>query len=160
METIKDLYENTELTIEAIANKVSMHKWKVFAFIAEEYTEEYRKKRKRLCYRNSSIGNKNPSYGKRGKDSKKFIGDISDGKGYILNLKPSWYTGRKGSKHVFKHTLVMCEALGLSELPKGYCVHHIDGNKTNNLLINLALMTVQAHSRLHQLERATTSRKA
>ena len=65
--------------------------------------------------------------------------------------KPEWYTGRKGSDYVFLHTVVMCEHLGLTELPKGYVVHHIDGNKKNNTIDNLALMTVSGHSKLHLL---------
>jgi len=159
MDKIKDLYENTEYTIQEIADMLGVAFWKVGGYLHKNYPIEHRLARKSICYRNSKLGNKNPSHGKNGKDSKKFIGDISDGKGYILNLKPDWYTGRKGCKHVFKHSIVMCESMFMSEIPQGFCIHHIDGNKTNNNINNLALMTLGAHSRLHQLERATTSRK-
>ena len=30
-------------------------------------------------------------------------GIVADGKGYLMILKPSWYTGRKGCKHIFYH---------------------------------------------------------
>lgn len=84
-------------------------------------------------------------------DSQKYGDVVEDGNGYLMCLKPDWYTGRKNAKYVFLHTLVMCEALGLTELPKGFCVHHIDFNRYNNDISNLALMTVSAHSKLHSL---------
>lgn len=115
--------------------------------------------RKSVCYSRSKLGDKNPMTGKTGDAHHCYVGDVSDGKGYHMVLKPDWYTGRQGSKHVFKHQVVMCAALGLTELPAGYVVHHVDGNKQNNDLNNLALMTQGAHTRLHQRERATTIRK-
>jgi len=36
-------------------------------------------------------------------------------------------------------------------LKRGECVHHIDENKLNNDLSNLALMTVSAHAKLHRI---------
>ncbi len=46
----------------------------------------------------------------------------------------------------------MCEKLGWTELPKGYEVHHKDGNKLNNSLDNLVVLTKSEHSRIHSLE--------
>lgn len=37
------------------------------------------------------------------------------------------------------------------KLFKDECVHHIDGNKTNNLENNLCLMTISGHMRLHRI---------
>jgi len=34
-------------------------------------------------------------------------------------------------------------------VPKGYIIHHIDGNKTNNAISNLMLMTPEEHTRHH-----------
>lgn len=79
--------------------------------------------------------------------------DVVDGKGYVIIPKPEWYVGRKNSKYVYLHSVVMCESLGITEIPKGFCVHHIDGNKTNNDISNLCLLTVEAHSKLHQIQR-------
>ena len=35
------------------------------------------------------------------------------------------------------------------EIPKGFIVHHKDGNKTNNCILNLQLMSLSEHMRLH-----------
>ena len=45
-------------------------------------------------------------------------------------------------------------------IPKGYHVHHIDGDKTNNDLSNLSIMTNTGHQRLHgqELKRKEKSR--
>ena len=79
--------------------------------------------------------------------------DVVDGKGYVIIPKPIWYSGRKNSKYVYLHSVVMCESLGITEIPKGFCVHHIDGNKTNNDISNLCLLTVEAYSKLCQIQR-------
>ena len=153
---VKNLYETTEITLQEIADKVGSKLHQVWKLIASEYSVEFRAARKTNCYRNSKLGNKNPMAGKVGENHHGFVGDVSDGKGYMMRLKPEWYTGRKGCKHVFVHHVVMCEALGLTEIPRGWCVHHIDGDKVNNNPNNLAFLTIAAHTRLHQLERATT----
>lgn len=38
------------------------------------------------------------------------------------------------------------------DVPKGYCVHHIDGNKLNDRLDNLMLITKQEHRSHHNSE--------
>lgn len=160
MEKLRDLFENTELTIEQISKEIGWSMYTTWQWIAQNYSKEVRKERKKRCYSNSKLGHLNPMFGKTEEYHHNYIGDVSDGNGYLMRIKPHWYTGRKGSKHVFVHQLVMCEALGITEIPKGFCVHHVDENKQNNDISNLALMTTVAHMRLHQLERATTSRKA
>lgn len=49
---------------------------------------------------------------------------------------------------VREHILVMSEHLG-RPLEEGEVVHHIDGDKTNNDLQNLQLMSVDEHNALH-----------
>ena len=39
-------------------------------------------------------------------------------------------------------------------IPKGCQIHHIDGNKANNDISNLAIMTATGHQRLHGQEQA------
>lgn len=114
------------------------------------FTVDENKQRKSKMYTLSKLGSKNHMYGKVANNAKENVGD---GYGYIIEWKPNWYTGRKGSRYVFKHHLVMCKALGITEIPKGFNVHHVDGNKSNNNLNNLALLTVAGHAILHNQER-------
>ena len=152
MEKLKELFETTELTNDQIGEIVGLSRRQIGKVLSKLYTKEQRSLRKRACYRNSKLGDKNPMSGKTGEKHHMYIGEVGDGYGYTQQLKPEWYTGRKGSKHVFTHHIVVCEALGLTCIPKGYVVHHIDHNRSNNNLNNLALMSMAAHTRLHQLE--------
>ena len=159
---IKELYEDISedmLTLQGIADEVGTTYTYVWAYVEANYTKEIRDARKKLNYRFSKLGEKNPMLGKSGSLHHNFVGEVSDGKGYLMILRPDWYTGRQGCKHVFVHHVVMCILLGITEIPAGFSVHHIDGDPTNNDACNLALMTMAAHTRLHQLERATTRRK-
>lgn len=148
---IKTLYEKTDLTQKEIALKLGIHWKKVYKFIKENYTPKYRTKRKSRCYRQSKLGDKNPMKGQCGVSHPRFIGEVSDNKGYLMVLKPDWYTGRKRSKYVFSHHIVVCLALKITEIPKGWCVHHCDGNPYNNDFNNLILVTMKDHARIHSL---------
>lgn len=55
-------------------------------------------------------------------------------------------------KRKFEHQLVMENYIG-RELRSDEVVHHIDGDKQNNNINNLALMDRAAHARLHSIER-------
>lgn len=157
---IKSLYENTELTMQDIASQLGLSYKVVFNYVKDNYSSAYRRNRKAKTYRNSKLGNKNPMRGKFREAHPRYIGVVSDNKGYLMALKPEWYTGRKKSKHVFVHHLVMCEHLGITEIPRGYCVHHCDFNPHNNDIGNLVLLTVGEHSALHAaLAGATTISK-
>lgn len=48
-----------------------------------------------------------------------------------------------------EHTVLVEENIG-RRLNKDECVHHIDGDKTNNALSNLQLMSFADHARLHR----------
>lgn len=158
---IKYLYENTELTIQQIANKLNSTYKRVYTYIKKNYSSEYRKTRKSSCYRNSELGVKNPMLGKTKEQHPNFKGVVSDGKGYLMVNKPTWYTGRKGCKHIFQHHEVVCINLGISEIPRGWQVHHCDKNPLNNSFDNLVLLTMKDHMVLHNrvLTGATTISK-
>jgi hypothetical protein len=53
---------------------------------------------------------------------------------------------------VSEHCREMCIALGIFTIPKGFIIHHLDENKLNNDIHNLALMSITAHNRLHSHE--------
>ena len=131
---IKTLYENTDLTNQQIADTLGISWQRVYKYICRHYTKEFRVKRKSNSYRISKLGNKNPMYGKKGE-----YNPVSDKKGYLMVLKPDWYTGRKNSRHIFEHHYVVCKSLGISEIPRGWCVHHCNRCKTDNRIDNLIL---------------------
>lgn len=144
------VYENTLEPVQKIMAKfnVAVDHHKAFnALLIQKFGREFFEKRKSACYSASKKGSKNPYYKKSTPVAK--YEPVSDGQGYLMVLKPDWYTGRKGSNYVFQHSVVICEALSLTEIPKGFVVHHLDEDKTNNDLNNLSLMTNGAHARLH-----------
>lgn len=154
---VRKYFLTTHLPVDTIAQELGTQGATIVEVFRNEFTPEEIRDRKSMVYAASKLGDKNPSFGKFGEDSLKYGGEpVADGNGYLMVLKPDWYTGRKGSRYIFQHTLVMCEAIGLTELPRGFVVHHIDRDRANNDPSNLALMTMAAHSKLHALERATT----
>lgn len=104
---------------------------------AEEYAAE-----KALRYSRSKMAEKNPMSGKSGSQHHNHIGDIEDGHGYMMR--------KVGGRYEQVHRLVMAEALGLPILPRKLHVHHIDEDKKNNSLDNLALVTPVGHRTLHR----------
>lgn len=159
MDSIKKLIEGTDLTLEQIAKQLGLSYKRVYN-VWRTYPKAYRTNRKALNYQRSKLGVNNPMTGKTGEQHPNYKGVVGDNKGYLMVLKPKWYTGRKSSKHVFQHSVVVCEYLGLTEIPKGWCVHHCDMNPHNNNFDNLVLLTISDHQRLHQsLAGATTISK-
>lgn len=77
---------------------------------------------------------------------------VEDGNGFMMCEKPEWYTGRAKSKHVYYHNVVMCASIGLTEIPKGFVVRHLDGDKRNNSISNLVLMSISADPKLASIE--------
>jgi len=157
---IKYYYEETSMSLQTIADKLNIGLNKVWKYTKRNYSKEFRKARKVKNYSASKQGNKNPMFGKVGEEHHNFVGIVGDNKGYFMQLKPAWYTGRKHSKHVFVHHIVVCKHLGLTEIPKGWNVHHCDHNPENNSFDNLVLLLMSDHQRLHRaLKGATTISK-
>jgi hypothetical protein len=157
---IKYYYEETSMTMQQIAAKLNISLNKVWKYTKKNYSSDYRKSRKVKNYSSSKTGLQNPMFGKIALAHHNFVGIVGDNKGYWMQLKPVWYTGRKHSKHVFVHHVVVCESLGITEIPKGWAVHHCDFNPENNNFSNLVLMKMGDHTKLHQsLKGATTISK-
>lgn len=151
---VVNLFTCTHLPIKALCKEVHLEYYAVLHILESHFTEEEINKRKSKVYRNSKLADKNPMYGNHGSATNNWKGEmISDGQGYLITKKPEWYTGRVKSDYVFYHSVIMCEALGVTEIPKGFVVHHIDHNPLNNELSNLALMPMGAHAKLHAMEK-------
>lgn len=67
--------------------------------------------------------------------------------GYLVSYKPSSQSADKRGR-IYEHRLVMEECLGRPLNPTEI-IHHIDENKTNNSLSNLAILSRRDHTRLH-----------
>lgn len=147
-----NLFKHTNTTLQDIRIQTKLEHYIVTHILENNFTQQEIDERKAKLYRQSKVGNKNKMFGKTKESHPNYKGVVEDGKGYLMVLKPEWYTGRVGCKHVYQHHVVICEQLNLTEIPKGYCVHHIDGNKKNNDISNLSLMTLSGHTKLHQIQ--------
>lgn len=76
------------------------------------------------------------------------------------SVKPSGYIEytRGPNKGRAVHVVAMEKTIG-RRLRHGECVHHIDGNRANNDIHNLALVTTAGHARLHRREEALAGKR-
>src|SRR5690554_1665051 len=101
--------------------------------------------RKKTMY----AGEKNPNYGNRGELNPIYKGGFISNYGYRRLRMPDHPNADK-SGYIFEHRLVMSQHLG-RPLRSDEHVHHKDGNKLNNDISNLEIITLEEHSRLHAL---------
>jgi hypothetical protein len=94
-------------------------------------------------------GKAHPNFGKRGKLHNQWKGGkIVDQFGYIKLYKPG-FPGASSSGYILEHRFKIIKKLKRN-LRKNEIIHHIDGNKQNNKLSNLLLLTKSKHISLHQ----------
>lgn len=146
---IVTLYETTMISKRDLCKQFKLQDYILQSVLDEFFSKEYQDKRKSKMYSLSKLGDKNPMTGKVGDLHHGYKGIIDDGNGYSMCLKPDWYTGRTNSSYVFYHHIVFCQSIGITEIPKGFVIHHIDLNKKNNDISNLCMMSISAHGRIH-----------
>ena len=146
-----DMYLSSDKpTLREVAKTLSVTFHTAQEMVRRGVSEERLKEEQALRYSRSKSGLKNPMRGKTGTQHPNHKGRLfCDPNGYVLVLKPDWYTGRLQSKHVYEHQVIMARMLGLTEVPGNMVVHHIDEDRTNNSPDNLALVTPEAHRLLH-----------
>lgn len=152
---LRRLIETTQLTYEELADQIQSTYKVIWRFVTQNYSKEYRLARKSENYRQSKLGGNNPQFGLS------YVEDMSYPKyrgasGYVVIKKPEWYTARKTKNNAYEHVIIMCQLLGLTQIPAGFVVHHLDRDRANNKPDNLTLLTLEAHARLHAIERAET----
>jgi ribosomal silencing factor RsfS len=135
VQTIMQMYNRDYYTIKKI-------------WLTEYHEGQFKARTSRLC-RIHKIGDKNPMYGKAGMQHHNAKEENTTSGGYIEVFAPNWYTGAQDTGKVLQHILVYCEHNGLSCLPAGLVVHHLDENKQNNHPDNLVLLSIPDHRRIH-----------
>lgn len=75
-------------------------------------------------------------------------GYITTWNGYIKVKAPKDYKYKDNKGYIMQHRLVMEQHIG-RYLKSNEEVHHIDGDKKNNKIENLLLMTRKEHRRIH-----------
>lgn len=164
-ERVLYLYRETAMSTEDIAKGIGCSYYTVFRCIHDNLEKTEIAQLKKIRYSLSKLADKNPMLGQYKEAHHNYKGGCLTKSGYKVVLKPTWYTSRKSQKHVFEHHVVVCENLGLTEIPRGYNVHHCNGNKLDNKFTNLVLISAAAHTRLHaaikrgDIESATTISK-
>jgi hypothetical protein len=68
-------------------------------------------------------------------------------KRFCYNYKKYIQMKNKEGKHTFEHIQIWKDNKG--EIPKGYIIHHKDGNPKNNNIDNLECLSPKEHGKRH-----------
>jgi hypothetical protein len=119
---------------------------------SKTYLAIYKKAYKLGLRKAANIEFANRSLAKRGERCNFWNGGFTiTTKGYRAIKMPSH--PRADSKgYVLEHILIFEKAAGIS-VPEGCCVHHINGNKSDNRIENLCMMTHSSHTAMHNKKR-------
>lgn len=79
-------------------------------------------------------------------------GEITRTDGYILIRLGSFPRGHKGKKYDLKHRIVIEQHIG-RRLLRSEIVHHLNGDKKDNRVENLEIITQAEHAKKHDPER-------
>lgn len=143
---------HSEKTLTELRKEIGMRVNTISDLWKAHYGDVAYNERKRIRYRRSKLADNNPMKGKYRENSPKYIhgNRISDSSGRPRVRAPEWYEGAAHDGYVFEHTLVYCGSRGLTKIPEGHDVHHLDMDKQNNDPSNLILLTHSDHSLLHK----------
>lgn len=115
----------------------------------------YKKAYKLGLRKSKEIEFKNRSEARKREKGANWNGGIKiTSKGYRQILMPE-HKRADSNGYVMEHIIVWENASGIP-VPKSCCVHHINGNKSDNRIENLCLMTHGAHTTMHSTGRKHT----
>lgn len=136
-------YKQTFKTVQQVATEFGVNSVTAKAMILRYVSPEDFKKFAHYRYHESKLAEKNPQYGRS------WASDCEDGHGYLTRLVDG--------ERYFVHRIVFAESLGIpvQSLPESMVVHHIDENRMNNTIDNLALTTERGHQTIHDRYQAS-----
>lgn len=148
---IEQVKTTDKLALE-IAKEFNVSEWLVGELTRKHLTTKERRELWARRARKSKVGEENPMYGRKGFLHHNSI-EVTRCMGYRTVFKPEWWTGATKQHRIYEHVYVYCKENGMTELPKGHVIHHIDGNIDNNHISNLQILTISEHVKLHWKQR-------
>ena len=129
------LYEDGSLSISKIADKLKVPASHIYRAVEANYDADYRLEHTlKVCDGHNRSGDNHPLFGTSW--------------GVPLEDRGEYEVFFVNRKRVHVHANIFKVALGCS-YSKHFAVHHIDSNKSNNLLTNLIMITPSTHLKLH-----------
>ncbi len=142
----------TDKLAKEIASEFEVSEWLVGEIARKNFPKELRRLIWAKRARKSKIGKNNHMFGKTGFNHHNAV-EESRSNGYRTVFKPRWFTGNINDGRIYEHVYVYCKENNMTHIPKGYIIHHIDGNIDNNHIDNLQMLTISEHVKLHWRER-------
>lgn len=152
VDEIVNVIRNTDKLDYEIAEEFGVSAWLVSEISRKNLTVEERKVLWNARAKRSKIGDKNPMYNKKGAKHHNAV-EISRCMGYRTVFKPEWWESNTKDSRIYEHIYVYCKHNNMTHLPKGYVIHHIDGDIDNNTITNLQMLTISEHVKLHWQQR-------
>lgn len=149
-----DAFQSSD-TMTACARALRVHyetlkrRW-IALFGEEEYHARNQQSRARGALKYT--GENHPAFGRTGSASRRWAGEyakISQGE-YVSIRAPSWWKGYVSPQgYAAEHRVVYAWHHAMDVVPPGYDIHHRDGDKRNNRIDNLEMLTRAEHMALH-----------
>lgn len=112
----------------------------------------YRKAYKLGLRKTPEIEFLNRSTARKGDKGANWRGGVQyNSKGYRMIKRPE-HKKADSKGYVMEHIYVFEKETGI-EIPPNCCIHHLNGNKQDNRIENLCMMTHSAHTSYHNRER-------
>lgn len=147
--TVIQELQDVDKSYADIANELEITAWIVGDIARKNLSLEKKKERYSTWCSKSKQGNKNPMFGMIGDNHHNSV-ELVRHAGYKTVFVPPWWEGKTvRSGRMCEHTFVWARENKKTSFPKGFVLHHIDGNIDNNSIDNLQLLTISDHIKLH-----------